>query len=479
MIVSRVPQEFYADPAIRSRLVEFLGGRSLSTATTVFVVTSDGDWDRPRPTGDLVQCLEEGAEVARSLWDRESMIAHLDIEYVNFDHAMAPYFEPERIFDIQRPVVRAIQEFLLTYGISPLHLLSGRGHHFVWRVRRDGKAFSLLSRLGRTPQSLDTRYLLPQSPESEVVGLKLGSAFAGLGQVLEFVTHNVLNAVDGHCELPVEVTAVEAGPRSRGREIISIDLSEYGDPLYTRSIRMPFGVYLKAQHQGKHMGETLTESLPILFMIPLHEMDDRQGLLVRRDMGETMKLARRASVQIPEQTDGMVSLVAEYECSALARFHRYFYEADHDLPEDWPRTYDQTRLDLLPLCARRILQEPNDLLLKPAAVQHIVRVLMGVGWHPRHIAGLIRSKFERDHGWGDRWHRYDAATRADFYTRLFAGLLVGGKDPLIDFNCRSTQEKGYCPQGECHDNLENLHGSLCSTVAKLEHLITPHMERRP
>jgi hypothetical protein len=42
------------------------------------------------------------------------------------------------------------------------------------------------------------------------------------------------------------------------------------------------------------------------------------------------------------------------------------------------------------------------------------------GWHPRHVAGLIRSKFERDYGWGDHWLDYSPAMRADFYVRIFA-----------------------------------------------------------
>jgi hypothetical protein len=49
------------------------------------------------------------------------------------------------------------------------------------------------------------------------------------------------------------------------------------------------------------------------------------------------------------------------------------------------------------------------------------QALLERGWHPRHIAGLIRSKFERDHGWGDAWKDYSPALRADYYTRIFAG----------------------------------------------------------
>ncbi len=65
-------------------------------------------------------------------------------------------------------------------------------------------------------------------------------------------------------------------------------------------------------------------------------------------------------------------------------------------PDRWPQTYDRTPLDPLPPCARRILTQPNDALLKPAGIRHVVRSLLALGWHPRHIAGLIRSKYERD-----------------------------------------------------------------------------------
>ena len=75
-------------------------------------------------------------------------------------------------------------------------------------------------------------------------------------------------------------------------------------------------------------------------------------------------------------------------------------------------------------------------------------------WHPKHIAGLIRSKYERNHSWGDIWIRNDASLRADFYVRLFAGLLSDGTDQEEDLNCTSYQKKGYCWKKWCGYNLE-------------------------
>ena len=97
---------------------------------------------------------------------------------------------------------------------------------------------------------------------------------------------------------------------------------------------------------------------------------------------------------------------------------------------------------------RVALEEPNDLLLRPAYIRRLVRVMLALGWHPRHIAGLICSKYRRDFGW-TQFVNVDPATRADFYTRVFAGLFAAGTDDLVDFNCVSAQEQGTCTFSDC------------------------------
>ena len=450
--------DYYSDPHVRARLLEFLGGSRLDEVTAQFI-TADGRgmhrWYDPRPVSELWQCAADTSEVARSLWDRDSLIAHLDMEYVNFDYPAEPYLHPERAFHVQRPVVEAVEEILLRHGIAPLHVLSGRGHHFVWRMDRGSVACARLAEASRLPESVEGKYLQPQPPCGEFVSPDLAAAFAGLGLVMEYLAHLVLTAVGDRCEIPVELTAVEVGPIKRGREIVSIDLSEYGDPLHTRTTRMPFSYYQKPQHCLGWPFDGQQCRLQPLFVIPLHEMNERQGLVVMRDAEEVRALARRASVQIPDQSSGMINLVNSYRTSSLARFHDDFYQTEHDPPLRWPETYDLTPLDPLPKCASQILRYPNDLLLKPAGIQHVARTLLAVGWHPRHIAGLIRSIYERNYNWGPTWLVYDAALRADFYTRLFTGLVADGLDPLIDFNCKSTQEKGYCCSAGCGHILED------------------------
>jgi len=107
----------------------------------------------------------------------------------------------------------------------------------------------------------------------------------------------------------------------------------------------------------------------------------------------------------------------------------------------------------IPLCARSVLDHPNDWLLKPAVLQYLARVLTALNWHPRAIAELIRSRYEANPEWGDCWDWHDASWRAIFYTRMFTGLIETRCDRFIDLNCVSHREKGYCNISACAGNL--------------------------
>jgi hypothetical protein len=456
-------EHYYNRPEVRQRMVEFLGGHRLEDSTCAYLTADDSspvpDY-RPRKPSELWDCLEQGMEVTRSLWDRRSLVVHLDIEYVNFDYPAEPYVEPERSLDLQRPLVRCLQQHLLAHGVAPLHLLSGRGHHLVWRVSRESSVFRRLADLGVVPDTLRGIYQSPQPPRGETVGLDTGAAFAGIGQVVEYLAHEVLRDSRSRYPIPVQLTEVETSRGRRGREIVSLDLSEYGDPLNTRIVRIPFSVYHKPRQRRAKLGAHVVDELPPLFLVPLFEMDEGRALLAMRDPLAAADLARYASVEIPDQSEATARLAEAYAASPTAAFHRWFSSQNHEPAARWPQTYDRTPLAPLPPCARRILTQPNDALLRPVGMRHVVRVLLALGWHPRHVAGLIRSKFERDFGWGDTFFHYDAATRADFYTRLFAGLIAAGLDDLDDFRCEELRALGLCTREECDHSLDRFRESL-------------------
>ena len=447
--------DYYRNEDLRARIVEFLGGGPMENPTCCYLV--GGDMDQPQLHHHYkIQALDSffdaGLEICRSLWDETSLLADFDVEYVNFDHPAAVFLEPERAFEIQQPVADTIERFLHEYGIPALHLLSGRGHHFVWRIRRDSEAFKRLVQLARGPESLWQAASEVEQPERKNVPEELARAFAGLGLVMEFLAHRIKETAAAVTQIPVELTAVEVGPSAHGREMISIDISEYGDPLYSRILRVPFSICLKPWQQRWAFGADELENLPPLVVLPLENIPWREGIWLMRDFAAAQKLAHNSSTKIPDAGENMQKLIADYERSDVAKFHESFYSQEPHPPAEWPQTYDQLPLEILPACVRGMLERPNDLLLRPASIRRLVRVMLALGWHPRHIAGLITSKFARPFGW-TQFEGCDPATRADFYTRVFAGLFTTGRDNLIDFNCVSAQEQQTCPFSRCGFNL--------------------------
>lgn len=443
-------RSYYRQPAVRARILEFLGGTTPETATCEYITADDASCAERRPVdpADLFARLDSGQDICRSLWDRRSLIAHLDIEYVNFDFAAEAYLDPERAFALQEPVAEAIRVVLSRHGIRPLHVLSGRGHHFAWSILRDSAMFERLHALG-LPAANGCDQPVPCG--SELRGL--GKAFAGLGLLMEYVGRLVLELASPQCLIPVELTAVEVPATGRGREMVSIDLSEYGDPLQMRTVRVPFGAYLKPWQQVYAMGRANMGRIGPIIFVPLDGMDTRRAVHVMRDPGLAAGLAEELSTAIPEHTAGSGSLLDAYGRSALREFHREFYSESHEPPERWPATYDRLCLDSLPEEARNALMFPNDLLLRPVGMRAVTEALLGMGWHPRHIAGLIRSKFERDYSWGNQWSGYSPAMRADFYVRIFAGRHTSVAEDVEELRLRDVAGLFIePPDGRIHNN---------------------------
>lgn len=345
-------------------------------------------------------------------------------------------------------------EVLENVGIKPLTLVSGPGFHLVWAIPRRSKAYSRLMAMGRIPARLKARYSEARGPDGSSLDAGLTSAFAGLGLLMEFLWHRVHAEARNRCSIPIQPVAIEVGPGPHDLEIISFDLSECGDPLHTRHVRIPFSAYLKPKQLEWALGESEAERLLPIFEIPLAGMSLSQAITVARDPKAVLALAENTSVRIPESSGGMEVLLDKYQGSELAVFHTRFYgEAGDEKQASEPP----------PSCVQFVLEHPNDWLLKPAALQHVVRTLTALGWSPYSIAQRICSAYCSDCAWGDIWTRLEPSGRAIFYTRLFAGMIATGIDKLIDFNCVSHQEKGYCLIAGCSSNLLRYRDTLMKT----------------
>jgi hypothetical protein len=430
---SKKIREYYATPDVRSRMIESLGDRTLAEATSYYIGRC---FDTIKPGFAMQSPSELGVfwqnewDVARSLWDRKWLFADIDIEYVNFDFLAEPFLDYQRCFALQEPVVHAIEELFRDAGMQPLHTVTGRGHHFGWMVHPGSPAFESLTRIGRVPPALRRTYGIPQPPAGDFVNVDMGKAFAGLGLVIEYMAHRIMTEAQPACPIPIFPEAVDLGSQERGREIVELDISEYGDPLHTRAVRMPFSVYLKPWLHTDILTPEIESRVPIMVMVPADGLRTEEVTPIMRDVGKAAQWASHVDCIFPDCSRGMEQLVSQYLHSEVRRFHDEYYSVEPEPMEQWPLTYDRMSLEGLVPVARYALENPNDALLNPEFVRPIVAALLERGWHPRHIAGLIQSKYERDYRWWNLWYVYDAATRADFHVRVLAGMIQMGRDQI-------------------------------------------------
>jgi hypothetical protein len=383
------------------------------------LVEEDGSpvvYSQPDSLGSL---LDEGADVTRSLGDERGSLILLDVDYVNHEDPAEAYRDPALCFETLEPVYRAVKAWFHSYGLRSLVIMTRQGYHLAGRIPLESPAHDVLVSMGRIGEPLRAKYLALERANA----LRMGRAHETIGRLLEYAGHRVIAALrEAGFEVPLKLADV---PPDGGGRFVCLDLSAYADPLYRRFARTAYSSHQKAIVTG------LSVPVPFTFCLPRRRRTLSTLLRARENPYEARELAEEDQTGIPPfGAHGVLRWIEDYRRSRLWSFHELFSCGSHDDPKEWPQTYDRLDPRVLGADAARALESPNPGLLSPSAMRAVALDLWRKGWHPRSIAGLIRSKFERDYGWGAYWYRYDAAARADFYVRVLCGdLLLSGGGP--------------------------------------------------
>lgn len=416
---------YYRSPAVRMRIAEFCGGR-LDDPGTFTALSLAGYGGRRRlqaPEGSPLMLplsawpglLQEGADICRSVADREGSLLMFDIDYVNHADAAEPYRDPARTFRRLEPVYQATVDTLASYGVRPLTLITGRGYHMIAKAPNESPFGSALGRI--SAQSLDPMH-------------------DGAGRLLEYVAHCVIRRVGARCEVPL--TLIDWPPPGGG-PFICLDTSSYGDPVGVRNARCAFSGNQKAHHQE------LPCPAPVVAVLPRKGESLDELLAVRSDLRAAADWASTCVTGIPLVRDAPEWLTS-YEASALASFHRFFDALPIDLDGG---AFDKLDLGALPGCVAFPLTHPNAALLTPGWLHAVTLALSALGWHPQAVVSLVLSRYGQPHDWGNYWERYDPLFRASFYVRVCAGAVADGTESWDAFSCASQRATGYCPGGSC------------------------------
>jgi hypothetical protein len=460
------PREYYADPFVRNRIAEFCGGAfgRPETFTAEYLVgwgesLARIGYSMPlMATGNegLEELLDRDLDVFRSIWDSHSTVVVLDFEYFNLDSLSGLYSDQLKYFGFIEPVYRLVTEVFKEYGIDFLNDSTASGYHFVSRIPFSSDVHRELEELGSLEEGLRRRceYVPADDPKRRrPVPLYAAKAYNTVGRLLEFLCHKVIAKKDASVKLPITISDVASTKNGYRREGISLDLTQYGDPLYMRPIRTSFSTHQKHKVDRHRVGEEVAERAPVFFAVPRGTLSHEEVYRIRSSSREAMRYAREVSSAIPDGSAGWRRVMADYRRSDLCAFHQEFDAVRHDPPESWDATYFRTVTNPLPPCVRIMLSRPNPEMLVPTNIRTLCRVLRALDWHPKHIGGLLRAYYERDFGWQTDWRKYDPETRANFWARIYCGLIAMGLDSLTDLNCITHQENGFCVQAWCGHNL--------------------------
>jgi hypothetical protein len=450
---------YYESPHVRSRVAEYCGGtgddpeslqcaalggfggaRLLAEPDGAPVALTRADW------GAL---LAEGADVCRSLADRGGTLLQLDVDYVNHGDYGQAYREPERIFACLEPLHVALLARLREYGLQASVLMTGRGYHYTFRAPFGSPLHTALAAAAPVEPS--------PPPGDDAVAALMNRSHVGAGRLLEHLAHRVLLDVRDRMEVPVTLAEV---PPPGGGPFVCVDLTAFGDPLAARYARTAFSANQKAA-----MLRVAPEQ-PFVIVLPRGDVAFTDLLPLRRDPAAASDLAREATGALPDVASAP-RWIEDYWAGPLARFHREFDSGPQADPTAWSFTYDTVDAKEWPPCIGVALEVPNPLLLKPTYLRSLSLGLWGLGWHPRSIAGLIRSKYERDYGWRGLWKRYDAASRAEFYVRIFCGAAAGGLEATGAFSCASQAGRGLCEDAVCFGEQRQLVAWLGEALERL------------
>ncbi len=462
-------REFYRTEAVRERVAEFCGGEPFTCEYLVGFgeYLARNGYHRPlrltdRPE-ELEGLMEEGLDLFRAVRDKKSTLAVWDIEYFNLDTWRGLYSDQLTYFELMEPVYREIDGLLREYGIPHLNDCTSSGYHYVSRIPFSSPVHRKLERIGPVEETLAEKYALVPGGDrkrTRPLPLRAGRGYSGIGRLHEYLSHLVIERSRGKSPLSVTISDTAVSRNGRGREGFSLDITQYADPLYMRDIRTTFSTHQKHKVYLGKVGERLARELPVYATVPRDNLSYRELFRIRKDLKLAAGHAAECAGLIPDAAAGWEKVIADYRRSKLFAFHRDFDRTAPDPPRDWPRTYWRLDPATLPPCAAAAIRNYTWGMLNPTSIRHLCRVLYALDWHPRHIAGLITSYYQSRPGWNIDWEKYHPETRANFWCRIYCGLIVTGNDDLADFNCRSHQEKGYCPAHWCGCKLENLRDKI-------------------
>ena len=387
-----------------------------------------------RRYSDIMNAMGDGSDISRSHLDFAGVNLFIDVEYGNRLLPGEIFHQPLVAFEKLEGLRKSIRDFLEKKHIPYLELMTGQGYNYVSRIRRESASYASLAELGQRlkvlPWSAAKQLIQKEKKHGNIPLLADSLVFGALGRISEFMYSQVERA---YGDLPIEPADIHEHD-----EIAILDTTQYGYLITNRSNRIAFSLHQKSlkKPEMRYYGPPISTITP-------QGLSLEQRVDIRSDTSDNYakaaQLAGEARTTIPEADVSF--LVTSYLMSQTYEQHRH--EADERLettigeeeiatlnalyPEMdptgvfWgvPPQPDWRTINAAPIShhARRVIDFPNDLLLKPRDIKHLASELRDHGIARSEIVSLIAFKYSENHGWNADLTRNDAMLRADYWLR--------------------------------------------------------------
>ena len=273
--------------------------------------------------------------------------------------------------------------------------MTGRGYQFTGRIPLD---HPLTARLAGLVPAVPSWFETLDARRPPGVGAPMtpaqARASAGLGLVVEHLSAAVMAEAQPESRIPVVFNGTVVGSGYLGRECTSIDFSYAGDPLDTRAHARALQHLSMASRPARicsarrpawrfhRWPPSRAGRESLLAMLAARPRPRPGGPARRADPGRRCRT-------LPRGSDGSWTTTTRVGWRPFTG-------------STWLRASIRIAarpaldLDAVPPCLAAPLRYPNDLLLKPAHLQHLVRGLIARGWHAADIAKLVRRHYEAD-----------------------------------------------------------------------------------
>lgn len=421
--------EYYKQTPVMKRILEYT-----DQAVYLLGATPQHSSSQIRRYPDIMQAMGEGSDIYRSLIDFSGINFYVDMEYANNEFPGEIFHNPVIAFGKLESARNATKEFLENQGIKHVELMTGQGYNFVSRIKRTSSSYDALVKIGKElnvlPWSAVTKLIDKEKRYGNVPLVTDSLAFGALGRITEYMFHEIKKA-------PLDLK-LQTSDLFDNKEIAILDTSQYGYLIHKRSHRIAFSL-----HQKSKMKPQLQYRGPAIVTITPKGLDLDSRISIRSDERENYK----AAVNLAKDTDTKIpyvdisNLITSYLLSDIFKTHK---KESKDLPKhklsddergmlsylypslskenlfwECPKDPDWNLINSLPIShhARKTINEPNELMLKPWDIRHLVLELKHHDVTDNQIISLIAQKYSENHGWSSDLMKNDPAVRAEYWVR--------------------------------------------------------------